>query len=204
MVIEDAVAGVTAAKRAGMHCLAVTTTHPRQSLGEADLIVDSLETITVDDLKEISMEKSLVLIKPDALQRGLSGTIINRLEKLGLKIVALKMIHLDKALAQRHYAVHSDKPFFDSLVAYISSAPIIAIIFEGKNTIEVARKAMGATDPGKADAGTIRGDFGLDIEHNAIHGSDSAETARTEIKLFFSGDEIFNYDREIDSQVTGA
>lgn len=139
------------------------------------------------------MERSLVLIKPDAMQRGLAGTIITHLEKQGLKMVALKMLHLDKALAQRHYAIHKDKPFFDSLVNYITSAPIIAIIFEGKKAVEVIRKTMGATDPAKAEAGTIRGDFGLDIEHNTIHGSDSMETATEEIKLFFGEDEIFSY-----------
>ena len=139
------------------------------------------------------MERSLVLIKPDAMQRGLAGTIIGRLEEQGLKIVALKMLHLDKALAKRHYAVHKDKPFFDSLVDYISSAPIIAAIFEGKNAVEVIRQAMGATDPAKADAGTIRGDFGLDIGRNTIHGSDSVETAEEEIKPFFTEDEIFSY-----------
>jgi len=139
------------------------------------------------------MERSLVLIKPDAMQRGLVGTIIGRLEERGLKLVALKMIHLDKALAKRHYAIHKDKPFFNSLVNYISSTPIVAAIFEGERAVEVARKAMGVTDPTKAEAGTIRGDFGLDIEHNTIHGSDSVETAEGEIKLFFSEDEVFNY-----------
>ena len=139
------------------------------------------------------MERSLVLIKPDALQRGLTGDIIARLEKQGLKIVALKMLHLDKALAQRHYAVHKDKPFFNNLVNYISSTPIIAVIFEGGKAVEVTRNTMGATDPAKAEMGTIRGDFGLDIERNTIHGSDSIETAEEEIKLFFSEDEIFNY-----------
>ena len=139
------------------------------------------------------MERSLVLIKPDAIQRGLAGTIITRLESQGLKLVALKMLHLDKALARRHYAIHRDKPFFESLVDYISSAPIIAIIFEGKRAVEVIRETMGPTDPAKAEAGTIRGDFGLDIGRNTIHGSDSVETAEEEIKLFFSEDEIFNY-----------
>lgn len=139
------------------------------------------------------MERSLVLIKPDAMQRGLVGTIITRLEERGLKLVALKMIHLDKALAKRHYAIHKDKPFFNSLVNYISSTPIVAAIFEGERAVEVARKAMGVTDPAKAEAGTIRGDFGLDIERNTIHGSDSVETAEGEIKLFFSEDEVFNY-----------
>jgi len=137
------------------------------------------------------MEKSLVLIKPDAIQRGLAGTIITRLEKQGLKLVALKMLHMNKALAKRHYAIHADKSFFNDLVDYISSAPIIAIVFEGEKAVEVIRNIMGATDPAKAEAGTIRADFGLDIERNTIHGSDSAETAEKEIKLFFSEDEIF-------------
>lgn len=139
------------------------------------------------------MERSLVLIKPDAMERGLAGTIISRLEKLGFRLVAIKMLHPDKALAQRHYAIHKDKPFYDSLVGYISSAPIIACVFEGEGAVEVIRKAMGATDPAKADKGTIRGDFGVDIERNTVHGSDSVATAEEEIKLFFAPDEIFSY-----------
>ena len=137
------------------------------------------------------MEMSLVLIKPDVVQRGLAGAIITRLEQLGLRIVAMKMLHLDKALAQEHYSVHKDKPFFNDLVDYISSAPIIAIVFEGGETVAVVRKMMGATDPAKAEAGTIRGDFGLDIGRNSVHGSDSVKTAEREIKLFFSEDEIY-------------
>jgi len=139
------------------------------------------------------MERSLVLIKPDAIKRGLAGTIIARLEGQGLKLVALKMLRLDKQLAQRHYAIHKDKPFFDGLVNYISSAPIIAAVFEGERAVEVIRKIMGATDPANAEAGTIRGDFGLDIERNVIHGSDSVKTAHEEIKLFFSQNEFFSY-----------
>ena len=139
------------------------------------------------------MERSLVLIKPDAMERRVAGAIIARLEKAGVRVVAIKMLHMDKDLAQRHYAVHKDKPFFDNLVSYITSAPIIAAVFEGENAIEVIRKTMGATDPTKAGAGTIRGDFGLDIEHNSVHGSDSAETAEKEIGLFFTKDEIFDY-----------
>ena len=139
------------------------------------------------------MERSLILIKPDSIQRGLTGTIITRLEERGLKLVALKMLHLDKALAKQHYAIHKDKPFFNGLVDYISSAPIVAAVFEGKKAVELIRKIMGATDPAKAEARTIRGDFGLDIERNTIHGSDSAKTAEEEIKLFFSQDEIFSY-----------
>ena len=139
------------------------------------------------------MERSLVLIKPDAMQRGLAGTIITRLESRGFKLVALKMLQLDEALAKRHYAIHKNKPFFDSLVNYITSAPIIAAVFKGKNAVAVIRETMGATDPAKAKAGTIRGDFGLDIEHNTVHGSDSIETAEEEIRLFFTKEEILGY-----------
>ena len=139
------------------------------------------------------MERSLVLIKPDAMQRRLSSTIISRLEGQELKLIALKMLHLDKALAQRHYAIHADKPFFADLIDYITSTPIIASVFESEGAVEVIRKIMGATDPAKAEPGTIRGDFGLDIQRNATHASDSTETAATEIKLFFAEDEIFDY-----------
>lgn len=137
------------------------------------------------------MERTLVLIKPDARQRGLAGAILARLEKPGLKLVALKMLHMDKALARQHYAVHKDRPFFDRLVDYISSAPIVAATLEGNRAVAVSREAMGATDPAQAAAGTIRGDFGLDIERNSVHGSDSVETAKEEISRFFTEDEIF-------------
>ena len=144
------------------------------------------------------MERSLVLIKPDAIQRGMAGEIISRLEKKGLKIVAMKMLHMDKNLAQRHYAIHKGKAFFDDLVNFITSSPIIAIAFQGKNAVEIIRQMMGETDPAKAYSGTIRGDFGIDIGHNLVHGSDSLENASKEIDLFFSTEEIFNYDRELD------
>lgn len=137
------------------------------------------------------MERSLVLIKPDAMHRGLASIITGRIETLGLKLVALKMLKLDSSLAKQHYAIHDSKPFFNSLVDYISSAPIVAAVFEGERAIERIRKAVGATDPADAEAGTIRGDFGLDIGQNTIHGSDSAETAKKEIRLFFSEDEIY-------------
>ena len=139
------------------------------------------------------MERSLVLIKPDAMQRSLAGTIISRLEGQGLKLVALRMLHLDKALAERHYAIHAGKPFFKDVINYITSTPIVAVVFEGEGAVEVIRKIMGATDPAKAEPGTIRGDFGLDIERNSVHGSDSIATAEEEIKLFFSQGEIFGY-----------
>lgn len=145
------------------------------------------------------MEKSLVLIKPDAVQRGLAGEIISRLEKKGLKIVAMKMLRMDGALAQRHYAVHTGKAFFDDLVDFITSGPVIAIVFQGKNAVEVIRQVMGATDPAKASSGTIRGDFGIDIGHNLMHGSDSLDNASGEIDLFFSAEEILSYDRDLDT-----
>ena len=137
------------------------------------------------------MERSLVLVKPDAMNKGLGGTILGRLEGQGLRLLALKMIHLDKALAERHYAVHRDKPFFEGLVSYIISAPIIAAVFEGEGAVERIRKIMGATDPAGAEPGTIRADFGTDIQKNAVHGSDSVENAEKEIRLFFADDEIF-------------
>ena len=139
------------------------------------------------------MERSLVLIKPDAMQKNLAGVIISRLEEHGLKVAALKMLHMDKALAERHYAIHTGKPFFEDVIRFITSTPIIAIIFEGKGAVEEIGRIMGATDPAKADTGTIRADFGTDIQHNVVHGSDSPETAEQEIKLFFTEDEIYPY-----------
>ena len=147
------------------------------------------------------MERSLVLIKPDAIQRGLAGEIISRLERKGLKIVAIKMLHMDKNLAQRHYAIHKGKAFFNDLVNFITSSPLIAIVFQGKNAVEVIRQMMGETDPAKAQSGTIRGDFGIDIGHNLIHGSDSLENASKEIDLFFSAEEISDYKRELDTWI---
>ncbi len=139
------------------------------------------------------MERSLVLVKPDAMRRGLASTILSRLEGQGLKMVALRMLHMDRALAERHYAVHAGKPFFADLIDYITSTPIVAGVFEGRGAVETIRKIMGATDPAKAGPGTIRRDFGLDVQQNSTHASDSLETAEREIKLFFSEDEIFDY-----------
>ncbi len=136
------------------------------------------------------MERTLILVKPDATARNVSGSVLSYIEKQGLKLVALKMIRMDKALAERHYAVHKEKPFFPGLVKYITSGPIVAAVFEGDGAVEKARKVMGPTDPAKAPKGTIRGDFGQDIEKNAVHGSDSKENAVNEIKLFFKDSEI--------------
>ncbi len=129
--------------------------------------------------------RTLVLVKPDGVQRGLIGEIISRLEKKGLKIAALRMLQMDRAMARRHYAVHEGKPFFGDLVDFITSGPIVAAVVEGDKAVEVVRTMMGDTDPKKSAPGTIRGDFGLDIGQNLIHGSDSEENARKEISLFF-------------------
>ena len=137
------------------------------------------------------MERTLILVKPDAMGRQLGGAILERLQKNGLKLVALKMLHMDDNLGRRHYAAHVDKPFFGDLLKFMTSAPIIAAVFEGPGAVEIARRAMGATNPAKAEPGTIRRDFGLDIQQNSVHGSDSPETALSEIKLFFKGSEIF-------------
>ena len=130
-------------------------------------------------------QRTLVLVKPDGVKKGLIGEIVSRLEKKGLKITAMRMLQMDKALARKHYAVHDGKPFFAGLVEFITSGPIVAVVVEGDKSVEVVRKLMGETDPVKAAPGTIRGDYGLDIGENLIHGSDSEENARTEIALFF-------------------
>lgn len=145
-----------------------------------------------------SSEKSLVLLKPDAINRGLTGEVILRLERKGLKIVGLKMLQVSRPKAEQHYAIHKDKPFFNDLVAFITSGPIIAMVLEGRNVIDSVRQLMGSTDPAKAQPGTIRGDLALDIQSNLIHGSDSPDTAATEIRLFFSNEEIHSYERDID------
>ena len=130
-------------------------------------------------------QRTLVLVKPDGVKKGLIGEIISRLEKKGLKIAAMRMLQMDKALARKHYAVHDGKPFFAGLVDFITSGPIVAVVVEGEKSVEVVRKLMGETDPVKAAPGTIRGDYGLDIGENLIHGSDSEENAQKEIALFF-------------------
>jgi nucleoside-diphosphate kinase len=147
------------------------------------------------------LERTLVLVKPDAMQRGLAGEIIGRLERRGLRIAALKLVQVDRALAERHYGEHVGKPFYESLVSYITSSPIIAAVFEGTNAVQVVRNTMGATDPLKADPGTIRGDLGVEIGRNLVHGSDSLTSAAREIELFFTRNELVDYKRAIDPWV---
>jgi len=138
-------------------------------------------------------EKTLVLLKPDALNRRLVGEIISRFEKKGLKIVAMKMLWMSREMAEKHYEVHRGKNFYESLLDYITSAPIIAMVLEGDRAIEVVRRMMGKTNGVEAEPGTIRGDYSLSVQNNLVHGSDSAESAEREIKLFFAPEEIMEY-----------
>ncbi len=138
-------------------------------------------------------ERTLVLLKPDAVNRRLIGEIIARFEKKGLKIVAMKMLWVTRELAEKHYEMHRGKPFYESLLDYITSSPIVAIVLEGEQAIEVVRKMMGKTNGVEAEPGTIRGDYSLSIQNNLVHGSDSEESAKREISLFFTDGEIYDY-----------
>lgn len=149
----------------------------------------------------MELERTLVIIKPDAVERGLIGPIITRLEQRGLRIAAMKMMRISESLARRHYAVHEGKPFFEPLIRYITAAPVVVMVVEGRNAIELVRRTMGATNPLEAAPGTIRADFGVEIGRNLVHGSDGPETARTEIALFFREDEILSYERAVDAWI---
>ena len=140
-------------------------------------------------------ERTFVMIKPDGVQRGLVGEIISRFERKGIKLVAMKLVSVSRELAEKHYEVHRGKPFFEPTVKYITSSPVVAMILEGNNAIEMVRNMMGKTDPQKAETGTIRGDYGQFIGRNIVHGSDSAETAEFEINLWFKPKEIADYKR---------
>lgn len=146
-------------------------------------------------------ERTLVLIKPDAVQRLLAGRILARYEDRGLKVVGLKLVHVDRDLAERHYAIHREKPFFGSLVEFITSAPLVAVALEGPNAIAVVRAMNGATRPNEATPGTIRGDFALETAQNLVHASDSAENAADEIALWFEPAELLDHDRAVDRWV---
>jgi nucleoside-diphosphate kinase len=143
-------------------------------------------------------ERTLVLIKPDGVQRLLVGRILERFEGRGLKLVGLKLVHVDRALAERHYAVHREKPFFAGLVDFITSSPLVAAAFEGPRAIAIVRAMVGATRPHEAAPGTIRGDFALETAQNLVHASDGAETAADELALWFEPSELVAYEREID------
>jgi len=140
----------------------------------------------------------LVLIKPDGVQRGLIGEVVSRLERRGLKLVAMKLLRVDEALARQHYGEHVDRPFFLGLVEFITSAPVVAMVWEAEKAVEVVRRTMGETQPAASAPGTIRGDLGLDVGRNLVHGSDSQGSAEREIALFFSAEEVLDYRRSSD------
>lgn len=141
------------------------------------------------------MERTLILVKPDGVQRGLIGSIVGRFENRGLKLIGMKFLQMSDDLAARHYAVHNGKPFYESLVQYIVSGPIVAMVWEGNDAIAAARTTMGTTNPVEAAPGTIRGDFGMEIGRNLVHGSDSLENAVKEVELFFAPEELVNWQR---------
>ena len=148
-------------------------------------------------------ERTLVLVKPDGVQRLLAGKILARYEERGLRIVGLKLLQADRALAERHYAVHKGKPFFEGLVEFITSAPLVAAVLEGPNAIAMVRAMNGATKPLEAAPGTIRGDLAVEMGQNLVHASDSLESAATEVAIWFKPEELVAYERDIDRWVIG-
>ena len=146
-------------------------------------------------------ERSLVLVKPDGVQRLLTGRILARFEERGLRIVGLKLVQVDRELAERHYAVHREKPFFPGLVTFITSSPLVAMALEGPNAIAMVRSMVGATRPHEAAPGTIRGDFAVETAQNLVHASDGPETAQSELELWFAPGELLDYERDVDRWV---
>lgn len=144
------------------------------------------------------MERTLVLIKPDGVQRGLIGEILARLERRGLRLVGAKFMQVPLDLAKTHYAIHEGKPFYDGLIAYITSAPVMAMVWEGPNAVAAVRQTMGATRPTEAAPGSVRHDFGLEVGRNLTHASDSVENGRTEVALWFSDQELVTWTRALD------
>ena len=139
------------------------------------------------------MQQTLILLKPDAVQRRLIGEITGRLEKKGLRLAALKLVKCPRDLAEKHYAIHKGKPFYESLISFLTSGPTVAMVWEGREAVATCRALMGLTDGAKSPPGTIRGDFGLSIQNNLVHGSDSPENAAAEIALWFKSEELVNY-----------
>lgn len=149
----------------------------------------------------MAMERTYLMIKPDGVQRGLCGEIVSRFEKKGLKLIAMKLIHISKATAENHYGEHKGKKFFDSLISYITSGPVLAMVWEGENAVAVCRTIMGKTNPQESAPGTIRGDFGMVTGVNLIHGSDSPESAAREISIFFKPEDLMTYTRTMDKWI---
>ena len=150
------------------------------------------------------MERTLIIVKPEGVQRGLIGPVLTRFEQKGLKLVGLKLLQISRAMAERHYAVHQGKSFYPGLIAHITSGPVVVGVLEGPDAIAIVRKLMGATSPQQAEPGTIRGDYALDIGLNIVHGSDSAHSAQTEIGIFFQPNELVSYTVANERWVTGA
>jgi nucleoside-diphosphate kinase len=147
----------------------------------------------VSDLRAVSLERTLVLVKPDGVQRHLVGEVIARVERRGLHLVALKLMRVDRDLAQRHYAEHRGKPFFDGLIDFITSSPVVAMVWEGDDAVAQVRALMGATNPTAAAPGSIRGDLAVNIGNNVVHGSDSPGRGAEEVGLFFAADELIEW-----------
>lgn len=141
------------------------------------------------------MERTFIIIKPDAVQRGLIGEVINRIERRGLRLIGMKFLAVPAELAEEHYSIHKDKPFYDSLIGYITSAPVVAMAWEGNKAVEAVRQLMGATNPTAAAPGTVRADFGIDIGRNLTHGSDSPENGQAEIALWFDESELASWQK---------
>lgn len=147
------------------------------------------------------MEKTLILLKPDSIQRNLSGQIINKIEQTGYKIIGMKFMILTESKAKEHYKEHVSKPFFNDLVSFITSGPLIALAIEGPNCVSKMRSIMGKTNPSESDPGTIRGDYGVSLSMNLIHGSDSVDSASRELKIFFNENELYSYEKDIDNWI---
>ena len=147
------------------------------------------------------MEQTLIIVKPDGVQRGLIGEVLARLERRGLKLAGLRLMQIDRDLAERHYAVHQGKPFYEGLVSYITSGPVVVAVVEGPDAIAVVRRVIGSTRSNEAAPGTIRGDFALTVERNIIHASDAPDTAKFEVGLYFQPGEVLSYTRDVDRWV---
>src|SRR5437763_7768970 len=152
-----------------------------------------MRTLNVNTVEDPYMQRTLVLLKPDCVQRRLIGTLVQRFEQKGLRLVGLKFVQPSRDLAEKHYAVHKGKPFYESLLSFLISGPTVAIVWEGREAVAVVREMMGKTDGAKSPPGTIRGDFGISVQNNLIHGSDSPENATAEISLWFTSGELVSY-----------
>jgi nucleoside-diphosphate kinase len=196
-MVVDGLDYVTPAAGTAAGCLAIIPAMPASPALPPDAFV-----VFSNILRGLfNMERTYLMVKPDGVQRGLVGEIINRFEKRGFKLVALKMLRISRELAEKHYGEHVGKPFFESLVAFITSGPVAAMVIEGKDAVNAAREMMGATNPLKAAPGTIRGSLGIDIGRNVIHGSDSLESARREISIFFKEEELIDYKLDMESWI---